>query len=67
MAAYAADVVALTGRVKGDIGRSGGDDVADGIVFTASIVRGFGHLDYVVLISHKVEHYCQVKTISIIH
>ncbi|KAG6421329.1 hypothetical protein SASPL_117880 [Salvia splendens] len=49
VSAYAADVVALSGHVKGDIGRSGGDDVANGIVVAAIIVRGFGHLDYVVL------------------
>ncbi|KAG6422260.1 hypothetical protein SASPL_118825 [Salvia splendens] len=61
VSAYAADVVALSGHVKGDIGRSGGDDVANGIVVAAIIVRGFGHLDYVVLVSHKVEHCWQVK------
>lgn len=65
MAAYTTDVVAVAGGVEGDVRRSGGDDIADGIVVAASIVGGKGYLDHVVLVTHEVEH-CTIQIHSLL-
>lgn len=56
MCAYTADVVAVAGGVEGDVHRPRLDDVAYGTVAAAVVVGGLGHLDDVVLTSHKFEH-----------
>lgn len=56
-----ANVVVVAGGRDGDVGGAGGDGVADGIIWSAGIVRLFRHLYYVMSACLEIERYQKRK------